>query len=75
MSEECGSNGIIYEIEEPETSHHTNNQKKLIEAFKNMSKISGVHIILTTHSAYMVKQLDFENKKLKNSTVTEDEKL
>lgn len=66
MAEEGGSNGIIYAIEEPETSQHTNNQKKLIEAFKNMSKISGVQIILTTHSAYMVKQLEFENLKIIN---------
>lgn len=66
LAEEGGSNGIIYAIEEPETSQHTNNQKKLIEAFKNMSKISGVQIILTTHSAYMVKQLEFENLKIIN---------
>lgn len=33
LSEEFGSNGIIYTIEEPETFQHTNNQKKLIKVF------------------------------------------
>lgn len=75
LAEEGGSNGIIYAIEEPETSQHTNNQKKLIEAFKNMSKISGVQIILTTHSAYMVKQLEFENIKIINDNKSIEEKI
>lgn len=32
-----------------------------------MSKIFGVHIILTTHSTYMPKQLKFENIKIINN--------
>lgn len=64
LAEEGGGNGIIYAIEEPETSQHTNNQKILIESFKKMSKINNVQVILTTHSAYMVKQLDFDDLKV-----------
>lgn len=75
LAEEGGSNGIIYAIEEPETSQHTNSQKKLIEAFKNMSKISGVQIILTTHSAFMVKQLEFENLKIINDNKSIEGKI
>lgn len=60
-----GSNsGIIYAIEEPETSQHTDNQYKLIEALKTLSIKSNVQVVLTTHSSYIVKQLDFSNLRL-----------
>ncbi|MGI6523725.1 MAG: ATP-binding protein [Bdellovibrionota bacterium] len=51
-------NGVIYAIEEPETSQHTNNQKILIEALKSLSDKENIQVILTTHSAFIVKQLD-----------------
>ncbi len=60
INEGAGS-GIIYAIEEPETSQHSNNQKILIEAFKIMSQQNNVQVLLTTHSAFMVKQLNFED--------------
>ena len=41
---------IIYAIEEPETSQHPNHQRKLIEAFIELSKTDNTQIILTTHS-------------------------
>lgn len=59
--EEGSGRGIIYAIEEPETSQHTNNQKTLVDSFKTMSSQSGVQVLLTTHSADMVKQLEFSN--------------
>lgn len=55
---------IIYAIEEPETSQHPNHQKKLIEAFIELSTADNTQIILTTHSPAIVKMLDFENLKL-----------
>lgn len=61
LSEEGGSTGIIYAVEEPETSQHTHNQRILIKAFKDMAELMGVQVLLTTHSADMVKQLDFNN--------------
>ncbi|MGI6680522.1 MAG: AAA family ATPase [Bdellovibrionota bacterium] len=51
-------NGVIYAIEEPETSQHTNNQKILIDALKSLSDNENIQVILTTHSAFIVKQLD-----------------
>lgn len=75
LAEEGGSAGIIYAVEEPETSQHTNNQKILIEAFKEMSNLSGVQVLLTTHSAYMVKQLDFDNLKVINNSNKDNEKI
>ena len=55
---------IIYAIEEPETSQHLDHQKKLIEALKELSSNEETQVILTTHSAEIVKLLGFENLKL-----------
>ena len=55
---------IIYSIEEPETSQHTENQKKLIEAFIELSKANNTQVIITTHSANVVKKLDYSNLRL-----------
>lgn len=57
-------NGIIYAVEEPETSQHTNNQKTLIESFVKIAKEPGAQVILTTHSAYIVKKLDYANLRI-----------
>ncbi|TDP57767.1 ATP-binding protein [Flavobacterium dankookense] len=55
---------IIYAIEEPETSQHPSHQKKLIEAFIELSNANRTQIILTTHSPSIVKLLEFEHLKL-----------
>lgn len=60
--------GIIYAIEEPETSQHTENQRSLIEAFKKMVLNDKTQVILTTHSSNIVKQLEFSNLSLITST-------
>ncbi len=55
---------VIYAIEEPETSQHTEHQKKLMDAFISLSKSDNAQIILTTHSANIVKKLQYENLRL-----------
>jgi len=55
---------IIYAIEEPETSQHPEHQRKLIEAFIELSKTDNTQIILTTHSPSIVKLLEFGHLKL-----------
>jgi len=55
---------IIYAIEEPETSQHPSHQRKLIEAFIELSTADNTQIILTTHSPSIVKLLNFEHLKL-----------
>lgn len=55
---------IIYAIEEPETSQHTDHQKKLINAFLTLSTTPQTQIIITTHSASLVKELKFEHLRL-----------
>lgn len=55
---------VIYAIEEPETSQHTDHQKKLISAFKSLAESINTQVILTTHSSTIVKALDFDNLRL-----------
>lgn len=62
--QEGNNTGIIYAIEEPETSQHFNNQRVLIKALKELSKAANTQVILTTHSPVIVKELDFENLRL-----------
>jgi len=55
---------IIYAIEEPETSQHPSHQRKLIEAFIELSNSDNTQVLLTTHSPSVVKLLEFEHLKL-----------
>lgn len=55
---------IIYAIEEPETSQHTEHQKKLIKALLELSKTDNTQILLTTHSPVVVKELNFDHLRL-----------
>lgn len=61
---ELGGTGVIYAIEEPETSQHTENQKKLIHAFLTLAQSPNTQIIITTHSANVVKELNITNLRL-----------
>lgn len=55
---------IIYAIEEPETSQHPSHQRKLIEAFIELSTSDDTQILLTTHSPSIVKLLEFNHLRL-----------
>ena len=55
---------VIYAIEEPETSQHTEHQKKLVDAFLKLSEAKNTQIILTTHSPTVVKKLKHEHLRL-----------
>jgi hypothetical protein len=55
---------VIYAVEEPETSQHTDHQKILIRAFKELAETNNTQILLTTHSPIVVKELKFENLRL-----------
>ena len=61
---ETTHNGVIYAIEEPETSQHSDNQRLLINAFKEISSIAGNQVIITTHSPVIVKSLDMDSIRL-----------
>ncbi len=64
---------VIYAIEEPETSQHGNYQEKLIEAFEELSQASNTQVIMTTHSALIVKEVEFDNIRLVDSSDEEIE--
>ena len=55
--------GIIYAIEEPETSQHPHNQKLLLEAFADLAENPSNQILLTTHTPALAQTLD--EKKLR----------
>jgi predicted ATP-dependent endonuclease of OLD family len=61
---------IIYAIEEPETSQHTEHQKKLIKAFLELSNTPSTQVIITTHSAVLIKELEFQHLRLVKSEST-----
>ncbi len=63
---------IVYAIEEPETSQHPNHQRKLIEAFIELSKADDTQILLTTHSPSIVKLLEFDHLKLIKDGATKE---
>ena len=56
--------GVIYAIEEPETSQHTANQRVLIQALKSLSESPNTQVVLTTHSGIVVKELEYTNLRL-----------
>ncbi len=60
------SQSVIYAIEEPETSQHTDHQRLLIKAFKELSQADKTQVLLTTHSSIVVKGLEFDNLRLIN---------
>ncbi len=61
---EFGNTSVIYAIEEPETSQHTENQRVLINAFRELSESVNTQVVLTTHSANVVKELTYANLRL-----------
>lgn len=58
---EANTSSVIYAIEEPETSQHYGNQRTLIHALQSLSQAENTQIIITTHSATIVKELGFDN--------------
>jgi predicted ATPase len=52
------STGVIYAIEEPETSQHPNHQIMLLDAFQELSESGKAQIILTTHTPTLARKVD-----------------
>lgn len=57
---------LIYAMEEPETSQHGNYQALIIGALKELAAQEGTQVILTTHSARVVKELELLNVRMVN---------
>lgn len=50
--------GVIYGIEEPETSQHPNHQLMLLEAFQSLVEGGQCQVILTTHTPTLARKVD-----------------
>lgn len=72
---ESSNSNIIYAIEEPETSQHTNNQVTLINALKAMVSHGTSQVIISTHSAVIVKELDFSNLRIIKNDVNNNKEI
>lgn len=56
--------GVIYAIEEPETSQHTDHQKILVNSLLTLSQARNTQVVITTHSSNVLKCLTFDNVRL-----------
>jgi len=64
------ASGIIYAIEEPETSQHPRNQKILLSALRELSEQPGCQVVITTHTPVLVRDLPLDT--VRYVTVTAD---
>lgn len=56
--------GVIYAIEEPETSQHPANQKLLLKAFFELAEQPGCQVLITTHNPALARNLPVESLRL-----------
>lgn len=57
IQKQTGERGVIYAIEEPETSQHPDKQRLLVDAFAEMADKPNCQVILTTHVPALAEQL------------------
>lgn len=55
---------VVYAIEEPETSQHSEHIKMMMDALKSLSRQDHIQIIITTHNPFLVKQLNYSQLRL-----------
>jgi predicted ATPase len=56
--------GVIYAIEEPETSQHPANQKLLLRAFFELAEQPGCQVLITTHNPALARNLPVQSLRL-----------
>jgi len=62
------SNGLIYAIEEPETSQHYENQKMVLQLLHGLAEKGMAQVIVTTHSSTVAKELGLDNIRIVEKT-------
>lgn len=62
------STGLIYAIEEPETSQHPHNQAMLVKAIEDLAERPGCQVFLTTHTPMLARRFSQHSLRL----VTQD---
>jgi len=73
LQKEFPEKGVIYAIEEPETSQHPSNQQLLIDAFQELSNSDKCQVLITTHVPALVENIPTES--LRHITRTLDNGL
>ncbi|ELY2906041.1 AAA family ATPase [Cronobacter dublinensis] len=73
LQKEFPDKGIIYAIEEPETSQHPTNQRLLIEAFQELASSDKCQVMITTHVPALVEKIPTES--LRHITRNNENKL
>ncbi|GIU21579.1 ATP-binding protein [Shewanella schlegeliana] len=58
IKRENTNRGVIYAIEEPETSQHPSYQQMLVDAFKELAEQDNCQVILTTHVPALAEKID-----------------
>lgn len=58
------ASGVIYAIEEPETSQHPNHQLMLLDAFEQLVAQGACQVILTTHTPTLARRVNQNNLRL-----------
>lgn len=58
------SNGLIYAIEEPETSQHPHNQVMLVKALEDLAERPGCQVFLTTHTPMLARRFSRHSLRL-----------
>lgn len=56
--------GIIYAVEEPETSQHPNHQLMLLDAFEQLVELGGCQVLLTTHTPTLARRVNQNSLRL-----------
>ena len=58
------STGLIYAIEEPETSQHPHNQVMLVKALEDLAERPGCQVFLTTHTPMLARRFSQHSLRL-----------
>lgn len=58
------SAGLVYAIEEPETSQHPHNQSMLVKAFEDLAERPGCQVLLTTHTPMLARRFSQNSLRL-----------
>lgn len=61
LQKEFPDKGVIYAIEEPETSQHPSNQRLLIDAFQELANSDKCQVLITTHVPALVEKIPTES--------------
>lgn len=68
--QEDTNHSVIYAIEEPETSQHSENQRMIIKALVELANQMNTQVIVTTHSPVIVKGLPYDRIRVIRSNPT-----